>query len=134
MRVTTGPRMYDVHMVNSFLHHHMTPPCSNAPTLVFMCQALRLCSMIFVIIVLFHVIADVVQPCIIGSPLIPFPCICTATIFLVVSSHSARNTWPYKLLLRPFSLFEVGTSSLQSPIYSVLCFFYLYLFLLHVFV
>ena len=36
-------------------------------------------------------------------------------------------------LLQPFPLFGVGPSSFQYPRSPVLCFFYLYLFLLHVF-
>ena len=45
----------------------------------------------------FHIISDVVQPSLLGSALLYFPCSCSFIIFLVVSPSSFLNAWPFHL-------------------------------------
>ena len=69
--------------------------CSNIPTFVFMCYALRFCAMQFVTLYSFMASLMLSSHLFVDLPLLLFPCTCMFNIFLVVSSPSFLNTWPY---------------------------------------
>ena len=84
-------------LISRFSHilTYMPPPCSNGPTFVFICHTLRFCAMSFVISQSFMSSLMLSSHLFLGLPLLPFPCTCMFNIFLVVSSPSFLNTWPY---------------------------------------